>query len=237
MSYLFTNYLTYSKKFIYYVLYLLRSEKFMKKPQVHSDLINSYVSVLGDVVFIINKNLGIITDTPSVDLKKYYLTEINMLHFGKVGDEVTYLSKIHELKKYLNIINKIASNLLKDVITYCNRYGLDETEFFEKINEISNIGNINRKAINYSITTQLNTVPENVDFNELIRQCEGLMETYYKVLTKFRQNIDSKNYKFPLIVKNNIYKNLQLIGTNIDHKKILKINDFVLKNNKNAIIH
>lgn len=204
----------------------------MKTAQSHVNLVHSYISILSDMILMINQNLSTIIETPSIDLRKHYIVEINLLHFGKISDSVLYLSKIHEMKKDINTLNKMANNLLKDVINYCNRYKIDETEFFEGINEISVVSNINKNALSYNIHEKVNEVPDIESFDDLVKTTDGFMEVYYKLLTKYKQNIEINDFKFPLIIRNNLYSNLVTISHHINLKKITQINDFIRKTHK-----
>lgn len=204
----------------------------MKTQETHIALVNNYISILNDAVILINGSLSLVTEAPSIDIKKYYLTEVNILNLGKVGEDILYLSKVHDMKKNLNHINKIASDLLKDVIKYCTRYDLDETLFFGVMKPVIDISQINMVAISYSISNQPNYPKEKKSLAALILEAEGLMDTYYKVLTKIRQNLSIDDYSFPLINKNNFYYNLKAISKNMNIVKITKINDFIRSHRK-----
>jgi hypothetical protein len=199
----------------------------MKTQEMHINLVNNYISILNDAVVLINGSLSLVTEAPSIDIKKYYLTEVNILSLGKVGEDILYLSKVHEMKKSLNNINKIANDLLKDVIKYCTRYDLDETSFFGSMKSVIDISQINMVAISYSISNQPNYPEEKKPLAALILEAEGLMDTYYKVLTRIRQTLSLEDYSFPIVNKNNLYHNLKVISKNMNIIKITKINDFI----------
>lgn len=204
----------------------------MKTQETHINLVSNYISILSEAVFLINGSLSLVTEAPSIDIKKYYLTEVNILNLGKVGEDILYLSKVHDMKKNLNCINKIANDLLKDVIKYCTRYGLDETLFFGEMKPVIDISQINMVAISYSVSNQPNYPKEKKSLASLILEAEGLMETYYKVLTKIKQSLVIDDYRFPIINKNNLHHNLKVISKHMNIVKINKINDFILSHRK-----
>jgi hypothetical protein len=204
----------------------------MKTQEMHINLVNNYISILNEAVVLINGSLSLVTEAPSIDIKKYYLTEVNILSLGKVGEDILYLSKVHDMKKNLNNINKIANDLLKDIIKYCTRYDLDETLFFGTMKSVIDISQINMVAISYSISNQPNYPKEKKSLAALILEAEGLMDTYYKVLTRIKQNLSLDDYSFPIVNKNNLYHNLKIISKNMNIVKITKINDFIRSHRK-----
>lgn len=199
---------------------------------MHDNLIKNYIAVLNEVVFTINGSLKIVTEAPSINIGKYYMTEANMLrvnNIGKPGDSLLYLSKIYEIKKHLNFMNKLGSNLLKDIIDYSNKYGLNEINYFEKINPITNIAKENYQKIIESINNQSINFEEK-ELKNIIAECDGVLETYYKVLTQIRRNLDSEEYNHGIFFKNNLYKNIKKINIHMNVKIISDINSLIRKN-------
>lgn len=92
---------------------------------------------------------------------------------------------------------------------------------------VIDISQINMVAISYSISNQPNYPEEKKPLAALILEAEGLMDTYYKVLTRIRQTLSLEDYSFPIVNKNNLYHNLKVISKNMNIIKITKINDFI----------
>lgn len=199
---------------------------------MHNNLMENYIAVLKEVVLIINGNLKLVTDAPSINIGKYYLSEANLLRVGTKGgpeDKILYLTKVHEVKKHINFLNKLGADLLKDVITYSNKYKLDEVMFFEDINEIVTLSKLNLLAISESIAHPKNEIAE-MTLKEVIDECEGIIHTYYKTLTIIRRNLDSEDYNFGIFFKNNLYKNIKRINYHINIETIADINTLIRKN-------
>ncbi len=202
---------------------------------MHTNLIENYIAVLNDVVFTINGSLKQVTDAPSINIGKYYLSEANMLRISNVnkpGDNILYLAKIYDMKKHLNFLNKLSMDLLKDIIAYSNKYKIDEMQFFEKINPIISTAKENYDAINESLSRQDIEASEK-SFDELVVDTKIIVDIYNNALNQTKNKININEYNFNLFFKNNLYKNIKKTTTHINKTIVNELYMFMKKANIN----
>lgn len=177
---------------------------------INYEKLNNYIKFLNEIMTLINNNIKTIDESHSIDIKKYYFKEINNFKIIKNNENINLLKKSFEIKKRFLRISKISKNLLKDIILYSNRYNINETEFFDKMEPVSKISNNNFQIISN------NLYQNNYFINLTIEDKNKIYEMFdiYKEANKIYINIkDYKNF----LINNNLYKNIKTIKRNLKY--------------------
>lgn len=178
---------------------------------LYSNRLKNYIVFLERTTKLINDNIETITKSPSIDYKKYYLKELNNFNIAKIDNNIELLKKSFECKKNILKISTLGTNLLNDIILYCNKYKLKEVDFFDYVEKISPISLENKNKILISISKDANI--SSINTTESIN-IHSLFSFYFEINNI---SINLKEYKNTFI-QDNIYLNLKFFSKTFNLK-------------------